>query len=120
MPEVLVLTIEPGRRFSSTRASSRCLMSSRSTTASMIQSLVPIASRWVSKPPVETKNTCRDMDSALRAEISLATVRSCVASGESVTPESGSAVKERAPEIAPFTRSANCTARCCTVAKPRS
>ena len=38
MPEVFELTIDPGRRAASTRASSCCLMSSRSTIASMIQS----------------------------------------------------------------------------------
>ena len=54
MPEVFELTIDPGRRFSSTFASSCCLISSRSTTASMIQSVLAIRSRCVSKPPVVT------------------------------------------------------------------
>jgi hypothetical protein len=40
-PEVFDETIAPGLRTSSTRAKTRCLMSSRSTTTSMIQSHSP-------------------------------------------------------------------------------
>ena len=54
MPEVFELTIEPGRRAASTRASSCCLMSSRSTIASMIQSTSARRDMPSSKPPVVT------------------------------------------------------------------
>ncbi len=46
-----------------------------------------------SKPPSDTKNTWRDIDNCERTAIIFATVRSCVASVESVTPVFGIAAK---------------------------
>jgi hypothetical protein len=54
MPDVLELTMAPGARRRSTRSKSACFTSSRSTTASMIQSAEAIAGRSSSKPPVRT------------------------------------------------------------------
>ena len=59
-----------------------------------------------SKPPTDTKKICRDIDSCAREAIILATVRSWVCSGVSVTPALGSAAKLGPAAIAALTRSA--------------
>jgi len=52
MPDVFELTMASGRRTGSIRENSDCLISSRSTTASTIQSHWVIAFRSSSNPPV--------------------------------------------------------------------